>query len=99
LFVRQMDELETIDSVVDLLQFMRNDTRNLLVRNPEIQRVVQNSVHLFTARPQPGLGLGSSEQPPAGGVRSQNRNQAYDINRYSNVPVSESDLRMQVYLE
>ena len=31
---QRVDELESIDSVVDLLAFMRNDKRNLLVRNP-----------------------------------------------------------------
>ena len=31
-----VEELDTVDSVVDLLTFMRNDKRNLLVRNPQI---------------------------------------------------------------
>ena len=43
----QVEELESIESVVDLLGYMRNDKRNLLVRNPQIQRVVQNSLQLF----------------------------------------------------
>lgn len=43
----KVDELESIDSIVDLLAFIRNDKRNLLVRNPQIQRVVQNSLNLF----------------------------------------------------
>ena len=47
-----VDELETIDSVVDLLGYMRNDKRNLLVRNPRIQQLVQNSVSLFSASAQ-----------------------------------------------
>ena len=40
LYSDKIDELESIDSVVDLLAFMRSDKRNLLVRNPQIQRVV-----------------------------------------------------------
>ena len=47
-----VDELETIDSVVDLLGYMRNDKRNLLVRNPRIQQLVQNSVSLFSSSAQ-----------------------------------------------
>ena len=47
----KIDELESIDSVVDLLAFMQSDKRNLLVRNPQIQRVVQNSFQLFSNQP------------------------------------------------
>ena len=46
--VGNIEELETVDSVVDLLAFMKNDKRNLLARNPQIQRVVQNSMSLFS---------------------------------------------------
>lgn len=45
--MEQVEELDTIESVVDLLAFMKNDKRNLLVRNPQIQQVVQNSLQLF----------------------------------------------------
>ena len=34
--MEQFDELESIESLVDLLKFMKEDKRNLLVRNPSI---------------------------------------------------------------
>lgn len=51
--MEQVDELESIESLVDLLKFIREDRRNMLVRNPQIQRVVKKSFQLLKAGPRP----------------------------------------------
>ena len=51
--MEQVDELESIESLVDLLKFIREDRRNMLVRNPQIQKVVKKSFQLLRADPHP----------------------------------------------
>jgi hypothetical protein len=58
--IEQIDELESIESLCDLLKFIREDQKSLLIRNPRIQKVVQNSFQLLR-NGQPRADINSSE--------------------------------------
>ena len=45
--LNQIDELTSVDSLCDLLKFIREDKKNLLVRNSRVQKVVQKSFMLL----------------------------------------------------
>ena len=50
-FLDQIDRLHNIESLVDLLKFINNDTESYLLKCPKIQHLLKNSMNLIRSKP------------------------------------------------